>query len=119
MGLDPNVPGIPKIVLVYPPHHDQIDIRCQALSMQQAHKAVPVTLSLNLGVTSKLSGTIPHKLARQRNSANTVVGHPSGKLEVGAEIVNGEIIGAKLIRTARWLMGGYVNDTQDHAWIEH
>lgn len=110
MGLDPQTPSIPKIVLLFPPKTDDVDITCQALSMEQAHKAAPVTLSLNLGVACKLPGTIPYQLARQRDPNNTMIGHPSGKLEVGAKILpNGEIESANMVRTARALMTGFVN----------
>ena len=54
MGLDPNIQSIPKIVLISKPTDsvptdEGVNIVCRALSMQQAHKAVPLTLALNLG----------------------------------------------------------------------
>lgn len=109
MGLDPNISSIPKIVLLFPPTTDNIDITCQALSMGQAHKAVPVTLALNLGVACKMEGTIPFQLSEHHHRSNTTIGHPSGTLEVGAAIENGRIKSANLIRTSRCLMDGYVN----------
>ncbi|OAP56486.1 hypothetical protein AYL99_09665 [Fonsecaea erecta] len=109
MGLDPNISSIPKIVLLFPARSDGLDISCQALSMEQAHKAVPVTLALNLGVACKMEGTLPHALSKHLHPSNTTIGHPSGTLEVGAAMEDGEIIGAKLIRTARCHMDGYVN----------
>lgn len=102
MGMDLETPSIPKIVLLFPPASENVDITCQALSMEQAHKAVPMTLGLNLGVACKIPGTIAHLLARQNDPVTTVVGHPSGRVEVGADISSdGEIISAKVIRTAR------------------
>ncbi|OAL35045.1 hypothetical protein AYO20_05760 [Fonsecaea nubica] len=109
MGLDPNISSIPKIVLLFPAKGEGLDISCQALSMEQAHKAVPVTLALNLGVACKMEGTLPHAMSKHLHHSNTIIGHPSGTLEVGAAIENGAIIGAKLIRTARCHMDGYVN----------
>ncbi|OAG40140.1 hypothetical protein AYO21_05618 [Fonsecaea monophora] len=109
MGLDPNISSIPKIVLLFPAKGEGLDISCQALSMEQAHKAVPVTLALNLGVACKMEGTLPHAMSKHLHHSNTIIGHPSGTLEVGAAIENGSIIGAKLIRTARCHMDGYVN----------
>lgn len=109
MGLDPQVSSVPKIVLLFPSASAKMDIACQALSMGQAHKAVPVTLGLNLGVACKLKGTLPFQLSRHLNPSNTIVGHPSGTLEVGAAIENGKIKSANLIRTSRCLMDGYVN----------
>lgn len=112
MGLDPSISSIPKIVLLFPPKSDGMDISCQALSMEQAHKAVPVTLALNLGVACKMEGTIPNKLSKHLHESNTVIGHPSGSLEVGAAITgDGKIESAKLIRTARCHMDGVVNVT--------
>lgn len=109
MGLDPNISSIPKIVLLFPAKHKGMDISCQALSMEQAHKAVPVTLALNLGVACKMKGTIPFQLSQQLHSSNTVIGHPSGTLEVGATMADGHIVSANLIRTARCHMEGQVN----------
>lgn len=109
MGLDPQISSVPKIVMLFPPTGEKMDISCQALSMEQAHKAVPVTLALNLGVACKLKGTLPFRLSQHLHPSNTVVGHPSGTLEVGAAIENGKIKSANLIRTARCLMDGYVN----------
>jgi len=109
MGLDPNISSIPKIVLLFPPSADKMDISCQALSMGQAHKATPATLALNLGVACKLKGTIPFQLSRHLHRTNTTIGHPSGTLEVGATLDNGRIKSANLIRTSRCLMDGYVN----------
>ena len=109
MGLDPNVSSIPKIVLLFPSANDSSDIACQALSMEQAHKAVPVTLALNLGVASKMEGTIPFKLSKHLHPSNTVIGHPSGALEVGASFKNGKVLSANLVRTARCHMDGHVN----------
>lgn len=109
MGLDPGISSIPKIVLLFPSADEERDISCQALSMEQAHRAVPVTLALNLGVACMIAGTIPHQLSKHLHHSNTVIGHPSGTLEVGADIEDGRIVSAKLIRTARCHMQGFIN----------
>lgn len=49
MGLDPDVQSIPKILLLAEPQEEDVDIRTLALSMGRCHKAVPLTLALNLG----------------------------------------------------------------------
>ena len=49
MGLDPNVQSIPKILMLSEPLGDEADIQTLALSMGRCHKAVPLTLALNLG----------------------------------------------------------------------
>nr|RBQ97181.1 hypothetical protein FVER53263_07040 [Fusarium verticillioides] len=63
MGLDPNTESVPKIVLLFPSSGSpDVDIRCLALSMGQAHKAVPLTLALCLGAASQLQGTLASDL---------------------------------------------------------
>ncbi|RMZ87434.1 hypothetical protein DV736_g5339, partial [Chaetothyriales sp. CBS 134916] len=119
MGLDPNDAAVPKIVLVYPPASDDVDITCQALSMETAHKAVPGTLALNLAASCKIPGTIPYQLARQRRKeeSTVVIGHPSGKADVGATIKNSVVESVELGRTARCLMEGFV--PYEPASLEH
>ncbi|KAK4216639.1 PrpF protein [Rhypophila decipiens] len=113
MGLDPKTESVPKIVLIFPssstlgdPH---LHIKCQALSMGQAHKAVPLTLALCLGAAVRIAGTIPNLLATRDNSGDSVViGHPTGRVEVGTTMQDGDILSAELHRTARVLMKGDV-----------
>ncbi|GAB1320126.1 hypothetical protein MFIFM68171_10336 [Madurella fahalii] len=113
MGLDPNTESVPKIVLVLPSSHTQqspgVNIKCLALSMGQAHRAVPLTLALCLGAATRLPGTIPDQLSTGPDAGGAIViGHPSGRLEVGTTVRDGEIISAELHRTARVLMKGAV-----------
>ncbi|KAI0128401.1 PrpF protein [Xylariales sp. AK1849] len=111
MGLDPKVESVPKIVILFPaPESADVDIRCLALSMGQAHKAVPLTLALCLGAAANIPRTIAADLVRHRDKANTsvVIGHPSGRVEVGTTIQDGQVISADLHRTARLLMKGTV-----------
>ena len=114
MGLDPNIQSIPKIVLVSEPTEsatatDGVNIVCRALSMQQAHKAVPLTLALSLGAACRMPGTLPAKTAVGAEGKESVtVAHASGKLEVGSVTKNGKIESALLHRTARILMEGDV-----------
>ncbi|AEO58096.1 hypothetical protein MYCTH_2060364 [Thermothelomyces thermophilus ATCC 42464] len=113
MGLDPNTESVPKIVLVFPSDVTRqsggVNIKCLALSMGQAHKAVPLTLGLCLGAAARLPGTIPHQLAVGANESDTiVVGHPGGKLDVSAKVEDGQVLTVDLSRTARVLMTGSV-----------
>jgi 2-methylaconitate cis-trans-isomerase PrpF len=113
MGLDPQTQSVPKIVLVFPSDIAQqspdINIKSLALSMGQAHKAMPLTLALCLGAAARLPGTIPNQLAiNTGESGAVVIGHPGGKLDVGIKIENGEVVSADLWRTARVLMKGEV-----------
>ncbi|KAM7220358.1 PrpF protein [Rhypophila decipiens] len=113
MGLDPKTESVPKIVLIFPssstlgdPH---LHIKCQALSMGQAHKAVPLTLALCLGAAVRIAGTIPNLLATRDNQGySVVIGHPTGRVEVGTTMQGGDILSAELHRTARVLMKGDV-----------
>lgn len=110
MGLDSKIfKATPKIVLVYPPESDSIHIRCQALSMEKAHKAVPGTLALNLGAACKIPGTIPFQISQGVSNSEVSIGHPSGKVEVGAEVRDEKVLSVELSRTARCLMEGFVN----------
>ncbi|KAF4457629.1 hypothetical protein F53441_447 [Fusarium austroafricanum] len=110
MGLDPNTESIPKVVLLFPSHgSSDIDIRCLALSMGQAHKAVPLTLALCLGAASQIKGTIASDLIGGKSKETITIGHPSGKLEIGGTITqDGKIESAQLLRTARIIMKGDV-----------
>jgi 2-methylaconitate cis-trans-isomerase PrpF len=114
MGLDANIQSVPKIVLLSPPSSDAavqgVNIVCRALSMQQAHRAVPLTLALNLGASCMLPGTLANQIAiNVKEKQSIVIAHASGKLEVGAVVDgNGVLESAVLHRTARLLMKGDV-----------
>lgn len=114
MGLDPKVQSVPKIVLISQPTQSAatdgaVNIVCRALSMQQAHKAVPLTLALNLGAACRIPGTLPAMTAIDAQGKNSVtLAHASGKLEVGSVMKDDKIKSALLHRTARVLMKGDV-----------
>jgi len=111
MGLDPATESVPKIVSLFPVSDgESIDIRCLALSMGQAHKAVPLTLALCLGAAAHMPGTIPSQLTRRDGNRGSIlrIGHPSGKVEIGTTFEGGHIVSAELHRTARYLMKGVV-----------
>ncbi|KAI1213013.1 DUF453-domain-containing protein [Annulohypoxylon truncatum] len=110
MGLDPKIESVPKIVLLFPsPGSAEVDIRCLALSMGQAHKAVPLTLALCLGAAANMPGTLPAQVRGARDGDGPVViGHPSGTVEIGATFKDGKVVSADLLRTARVLMKGQV-----------
>ncbi|KAL6851097.1 hypothetical protein ACO1O0_008225 [Amphichorda felina] len=111
MGLDPDVESIPKVLILFPTgDSSDVDIRCLAMSMGQAHKAVPLTLALCLGAASQLPGTVAAELVGDKaGSISTVtIGHPSGKLDIGTTARDGRLVSAELLRTARVLMKGEV-----------
>lgn len=116
MGMDPDTESVPKVVILFPPPEDDaeatVDIRCRAMSMGQAHKAVPLTLALCLGAAAKMERTLAWHILREagRTEDKEVVriAHPSGLVDVGTAIEDGKITAAKLLRTARVLMKGEV-----------
>ncbi|KAF2173715.1 hypothetical protein M409DRAFT_15989 [Zasmidium cellare ATCC 36951] len=114
MGLDPKTQTIPKIAMISRPTEkddEGVNVIVRALSMQQPHKAVPLTLALNLGTASRTEGTLPAQVARgvEKGGKSVTVAHPSGKLEVGGVFgEDGAIKSALLHRTARILMKGDV-----------
>ncbi|KAK0386249.1 hypothetical protein NLU13_6086 [Sarocladium strictum] len=137
MGLDPTIASVPKIVMLLPPKAggEKIDIQCLALSMGQAHKAVPLTLALCLGAACQVEGSVAWQMmspeargggdvaavptaaaaAKASSSGSSdvttktvTIGHASGKLDIGIRMKDGAIISAELLRTARVLMKGEV-----------
>ena len=112
MGLDPSRQAQPKIAILSPPNAD-VDIEVHAFSMGVVHKACPATLALCLGVASKIEGSLAWDLvpsSRKKDPDSLInLKHPSGVLTVGANIDgNGEVLSAKVVRTGRRLMIGYV-----------
>ncbi|KFY33523.1 hypothetical protein V495_08295 [Pseudogymnoascus sp. VKM F-4514 (FW-929)] len=114
MGLDPDIASVPKIVICLPPTAEAVSkgvhIQCLVLSMGQTHKAIPLTLALNLGAACKIEGTIPFVLANGVDAKKDVtIQHPSGAINVGVELNGKEVESAVLYSTARLLMLGEVN----------
>ena len=55
------------------------DLATRMLSMERAHRAIMGTGALNIGVASRIEGTIPHALTRRTGPPDeTRVGNPSG-----------------------------------------
>jgi hypothetical protein len=116
--------ALPKIAVVAPPaaYHaldgaaftaDSHDIAVRMISMERAHRAVPLTGAMCLGVASRITGSVPHRLAGPPTRADeTRVTNPSGILSVGAEVRQGSAgwhaESAVVYRSARRLMQGQV-----------
>ncbi len=116
--------ALPKIAVVAPPaaYHaldgaaftaDSHDIAVRMISMERAHRAVPLTGAMCLGVASRIAGSVPHQLAGPPARADeTRVANPSGILSVGAEVreaaAGWHAESAVVYRTARRLMQGQV-----------
>ncbi|KAL6884401.1 PrpF protein [Trichoderma evansii] len=114
MGMDPNTSSVPKVVILFKPTDKEVsagaNIKCLVLSMGQAHKAIPLTLALNLGVACRIEGTLASGLARNLSQDKKVtIQHPSGMIEVGVDILGEDVLSASLCSTARLLMKGEVN----------
>ncbi|MCA3417479.1 MAG: PrpF family protein [Roseomonas sp.] len=128
MGLAPTPEqvglALPKIAVVGPPAAyraldgaafaaDTHDIAVRMISMERAHRAVPLTGAMCLGVASRVTGSVPHQLAGPPARADeTRVANPSGILSVGAEVREGSAgwhaESAVVYRSARRLMQGAV-----------
>ena len=116
--------ALPKIAVVAPPeaYHaldgaaftaDSHDIAVRMISMERAHRAVPLTGAMCLGVASRIDGSVPHQLAGPPARADeTRVANPSGVLSVGAEVreapAGWHAESAVVYRSARRLMQGAV-----------
>jgi len=119
MGLDPSSQAQPQIALLSAPNPDEsltqgIDIVIHALSMGIQHKAVPMTVGLCLGVSSKIEGTLAWEILQKRQSSTSAhdtirIRHPSGVVDVGADFdEGGKVKSARVVRTGRRLMQGAV-----------
>lgn len=94
----------------------EIDFIARALSNGQAHLALPLTVSLCLGVAASIDGTIVSNLNSKNlllDAINTFkIGMPSGILTVGAQVHKdkGEwaVDKGSFYRTARRLFDGFV-----------
>ena len=117
-------PATPKIAFVAPPASyetstgerlsaDDIDVTARILSMGRLHHAFTGTGSIAAAVAAALAGSVVAQVVRQTPAGEPIrIGHPAGRLEVGATVVRqgDEWIAEKAImrRTARRLMEGSV-----------
>jgi 2-methylaconitate cis-trans-isomerase PrpF len=107
-----SVPGsVPKIAIASPrdnPANGEINIR--AMSVGQAHKAIPVTVALSVAAAAKLPGSSIAKCLEKGDSQDGLdIYHASGRLRVDASFDDaGELTKATVFRTARRLMEGAV-----------
>lgn len=127
LAVSPEAVGLalPKIAVVAPPAAyraldganlgaESHDIAVRMISMERAHRAVPLTGAMCLGVASRIPGSVPHQLAGPPARADeTRVANPSGILSVGAEVhqkPDGWFAESAVVyRSARRLMQGAVS----------
>ncbi len=115
----------PIPVIVAPPHDfatvvggktvpaDQVDLVAEVIGGQPLtlHKAFPGTTSVTLAVAARIPGTVAYHSARQNGAPTVRIGHPSGRMEVGARLADAggtriTIEEASYQRTARLIMDG-------------
>jgi 2-methylaconitate isomerase len=129
MGLasDPGAVELanPKIAVLCPPRPFRTldgrlvaaadhDIGVRMLSMERAHRAVPVTGALCLAVACQVVGSVAQAVVAAPPAAGgpVRVGNPSGVVQVAAEVAEEaggwRTASASLYRTARTLMRGEV-----------
>lgn len=116
-------PSIPKICIVDTPtgtykdlsgeicqEEEGVDVTVRAISTQQPHKALPITAGLALSAAARLEGTVVNGVVKEPKGEEITIGHPSGKLVVGAkyEEGSGRLERVTVYRTARRLMEGVV-----------
>ncbi len=88
------------------------DIAVRMISMERAHRAVPLTGGMALGVACRIAGSLPQQVAGHTRDDEVRVANPSGVLSVGAEVRrDGDgwfAESAVVFRSARRLMQGSV-----------
>ena len=92
---------------------DDYEISTRMISVEQPHRAVPLSSGLCLAVACRIEGTLPNLLSRQIQDGQPIrIGNPSGLLAYGADVRQESGIwvadSAGVYRTARCLMKGAV-----------
>ena len=129
MGLTPDIAAaramasIPKVAIVAAPTDTRLlngitlqgedtHLLVRMISMEQPHRAVPMTGAICLGLACRIEGSIPHRCARVDDGPSNIA-HPSGAVLVDAQIetVDGELHAASgtVYRSARLLFSGRVH----------
>lgn len=122
-SIDEVPPSIPKICFVSPPSShpllsgelldpSSVDVVARTISTGQPHGAIPLTTAFGVATAANIPGSTVYECIPSRSrdrSGAFVIGHPSGKLVVDAE-VDGEnnVSRATVFRTARKLMDGKI-----------
>ncbi len=128
MGMTPDLEAaammgsIPKVAIVAPSAQatllsgksigpGDMHLLVRMMSMEQPHRAIPITGAICLGLACRIEGSIPHRFARA-NEGPLNIAHPSGSILVDAQIeeIDGSLraISGTVYRTARLLFGGTV-----------
>lgn len=91
---------------------EDVDLLVRALSMGSMHHAMMGTAAVATGVAAAIPGTLVNMAIGGGERNSVCVGHPSGTLRVGAEVVNANtqwgVARATMSRSARVLMEGWI-----------
>jgi 2-methylaconitate cis-trans-isomerase PrpF len=118
-------PSIPKVAMVTAPKDtrtlsgeiisaESADVTIRMISLEQPHRAVPLTGAMCLAVASRIEGSVVHRVARWPSGMGEPVriAQPSGLTVVGAAVRregdSWHAEQATVYRTARRLMDGAV-----------
>lgn len=118
-------PAIPKIAFVSPAAEyamtsgvvmraSDVDLVARMLSMGKTHGAYPVTGAIGTAGAARIPGTVVHDMiaAERRSVMEVRIGHPSGSIEVKADVTTDgpepQYLCGTLYRTARRIMDGFV-----------
>jgi len=118
-------PSIPKVAIVSAPSDartlsgealssDAADLTIRMISLEQPHRAVPLTGAMCLAVASRIEGSVVHRVLRPANGPDEPlrISQPSGLTVVGASVRRENELWyadqATAYRTARRLMDGFV-----------
>ncbi|MCC7272223.1 MAG: PrpF family protein [Alphaproteobacteria bacterium] len=130
MGIAPDaaaaarIPSVPKVAMIAAPRETStlsgrvlgapdMSLVVRMLSMGQPHRAVPITGATCLAIAVRVSGSLPHALARAGDGP-IVVAHPSGTTVVDAAVddagdpARARAVHGAVYRTARRLFEGRV-----------
>lgn len=87
----------------------EVDFVSRLMFMQVLHKTYAGTATACTGAAAKIAGTIVNQVIPHIDEISTIrIGHPAGVIPVVAQVDNGEVKKAALVRTARRIMEGYV-----------
>ena len=88
---------------------EDVDLVSRLMFMQVVHKTYAGTATACTGAAAKIPGTIVNQVIPHADTADTIrIGHPAGVIPVVADVQDGQVKKAALIRTARRIMEGYV-----------
>lgn len=112
MGLgDVSATTVPKVSLVAPPAHGGT-IATRTFIPVRVHESIGVLGAVSVGTAVMVPGAVGHDLAVLRGGPRLSIEHPSGALQVEAELDTSvtppKVVRSGVVRTARKLFDGVV-----------